>query len=68
MTPNDNNHPARIRVGCDALFADALLLHAIILGMSTDPVPQDALLRFDSYGTVMIAHSYGPMSSDLLEV
>ena len=49
-------------------FAGPSLLHVIVLGVGSDPVPEDSLRRLDADGAVVVAHAHRPMSSNLLQV
>lgn len=49
-------------------LAGASGLHVIILGVGSDPVPEDSLRRLDADCPVVVAHAHRPMPSNLLEV
>ena len=53
---------------CRRWFAGSSSLHMVVLGMGSDPVPENPLRRLHTYGPVVLAHPHGPMPSDLLEV
>jgi hypothetical protein len=49
------------------LVGGILLFHSVVVGMCSDPVPQDSLMRLDANGAEMNSHANRPMASDFLE-